>query len=682
MSTYYHTLMQGVKKAIGTIAVTEASVEKRMLQLFMLLRVLMVVFFVGLYSGYFTGDRHQIDTNARILFLIVSLASFLQLVLLHMISSTRITGFFQLSLDIVLLTYVLSVTENSASFSFYLILIICASLVTSSFSAVLIAALSGICYALLLSGFFQEAVPLNSPPTGEILLSYAAFIGAALVSGFYARRREMLILSMKAQSHELESLTQKQMQLMNSMAEGVITLDLDSAITGINDAAKAILGLGSMSPEAIVGEKFDSALQHFGTAPSDVVSAINANGSCEMKVRRSDSEESVVKCTAMEIANASGGKNGKIVFISDVSKLKSIESRLEFHEKMTRLLSELESAGSDTLDEPSLLIGKSPQMHEIHAMIKKIAPAEAPVLLLGESGTGKEVVARSLHVYSHRKSKSFVPVNCGAIPDTLIESEFFGYVKGAFTGADRDTPGLFREADGGTLFLDEVGELPLHLQSKLLRVLQEQVVRPVGSAREIPVNVRIIAATNRDLKEAVDKGQFREDLYYRLRVVEIKIPPLRDRREDIPFLIAHFLDQVGYADRHSSSVSPQALSCLMSYSYPGNIRELENILSRCMVLGGGAILPEHLPEEVRVCVSGNVSGTASRSSYYPASEAALVDVPVDLEQLLSELEQRYILEALGKSGGVKKEAAKLLGLNFRSFRYRLKKYNIDSGDVA
>ncbi len=682
MKRHPSSTQRSLKFLKGAFAITEASTEKRMLQLFLLLRLLMVGFFVALYSGYFIGERNEIAEDVRLLFFIVTSASLLQLVLLHKFSSIRVLGFVQLSLDIILLTYVLSITENASGFSFYLVLIISASLVTNSVSALLIAALSGVCYALLVAGVLQEGVGGGSPATGEILLSYAAFIGAALIAGYYAKGREHLLSSMKEQSQELANLTKKQLQLMNSMAEGVITLDIDSAITGINDAAKAILGLSNLGPGSLLGKKLDVALESCGAVSSEVVSAINSNKPCEMRLKRESRDESVLKCSAMEISGTSSEQSGKIVFLSDVSELKNIESRLEFHEKMTRLMSQVEASEDFTDESSTVLIGKSPQMREIHSMIRKVAPAEAPVLLLGESGTGKEVVARELHLNSARKNKSFIPVNCGAIPETLIESEFFGYVRGAFTGAEKDTPGLFREADGGTLFLDEVGELPLHLQAKLLRVLQERVVRPVGSTREVPVNVRIVAATNRDLKEDVRKGLFREDLYYRLRVVEIEIPPLRDRKDDIPFLIAYFLEQGGYADKYSSSVSPEALSFLMAYSYPGNIRELENILSRGIVLGGGVILPENLPEEVRKCISGKFLKSEHDTSTGVFSEVSLINLPVDLEGVLSELEQKYLLEALAKSNGVKKEAAKLLGLNFRSLRYRLKKYDIDSGDVT
>lgn len=671
-----------LKVAWKMLSAADSEIEKRMLQLFLLLRVLMLGFFVALYSGYLIGERVEIASDLRMFFFLVTLASLVQLILLHAAKSTKVVAFVQLSLDIVLLTYVLSITETTSSFTLYVLVIICASLVTNSFSSLMLSAFAGICYAVLISDYFGDSSRGVEPGIGEILISYLLLVSAALIAGYYARGREKMLRSIKDQSNEIQNLTNQQIQLMNSMAEGVITLDIDSAITGINDAAKSILGLAAYSQESLIGVQLDSALHSIGESSASVSSTIHSNGSCEMRLKNSNDSESVLKCTAMDMPGSSGDSGGKLVFLSDVSELKNIENRLEFHEKMSRLISELELIQKFDEEGTSILIGKSVGMQTIQTMIKRIAPSDAPVLLLGESGTGKEVVAKALHNASERSKKSFVPVNCGAIPESLIESEFFGYMKGAFTGADKDSPGLFREADNGTLFLDEVGELPLHLQAKLLRVLQERVVRPVGGTKELPVNVRIIAATNRDLKEEVKKGTFREDLYYRLKVVEIEIPPLRDRKEDIPLLIAHFLEQGGYAEKHSSKVSPEALSCLMKYSYPGNIRELENILSRGLVLGGGVVLPENLPDEVKEASSKGVyvkSETTSAKLSLESLENILF--PVDIEKILSDLERKYLLEALAKTSGAKKEAAKILGLNFRSFRYRLKKFNIDSEDT-
>ena len=313
------------------------------------------------------------------------------------------------------------------------------------------------------------------------------------------------------------------------------------------------------------------------------------------------------------------------------------------------------------------ILGRSPRMERVFRILDRVASTGVTVLIWGESGTGKELVARRLHALSGRKGR-FVAVNCSAIPEGLIESELFGHVKGSFTGAVADKPGLFEEAHGGTLFLDEVGELPLHLQPKLLRALQEGRIKRVGGTREIPVDVRIVSATNRDLAAAVRQGRFREDLYYRLNVVALEIPPLRERREDIPLLAVHFLRKYARAfGRDIRGFTREALERLEAYDFPGNVRELENVVERAVALETGEYitcdsLPEHLCGPRRAGLEG------------------LPDLPeegLDLEALLADVEKRYLQEALRRTGGNKTEAARLLGITFRSFRYRLERLGLN-----
>jgi two-component system response regulator PilR (NtrC family) len=315
------------------------------------------------------------------------------------------------------------------------------------------------------------------------------------------------------------------------------------------------------------------------------------------------------------------------------------------------------------------IIGKSLRMRELFSMLQKVAGSLSSVLIMGESGTGKELAARAIHTSSARRSKPFVAVNCGAIPETLIESELFGHKKGAFTGAVADRPGLFEQADGGTLFLDEIGELPLLLQTKLLRVLQEREFRRVGDSIIRKTDVRVLTASNRDLQEQVASGSFREDLFYRINVVQIIMPPLRDRIEDIPLLVEHFF--IKYCDRDHSGeiITPAALKLLMNYAFPGNIRELENVVERSLILDRTIISESSLPEQVR-----------SPRTVCPGSEVTIPDEGMELEPLLEDLEKRYLLKALEKTGGAKKKAADLLGMSFRSFRYRLAKFDLDSAD--
>jgi two-component system response regulator PilR (NtrC family) len=317
------------------------------------------------------------------------------------------------------------------------------------------------------------------------------------------------------------------------------------------------------------------------------------------------------------------------------------------------------------------VVGKSPAMRRLLDMIARIAPMRTTVLITGESGTGKERVARAIHRGSERHDKPFLVVNCGALPENLMESELFGHEKGAFTGAASRHLGLFREADGGTLLLDEVGELPASLQVKLLRVLQERRVRPVGAAQETEIDVRVLAATNRDVEADVAAGKFRQDLYYRLNVIRLELPSLRERPEDVPPLVERFISQ--YAREMGKEVvglTPDALRALTRYPFPGNVRELENIVERAVALAGARVIGlGDLPEEV----SGSAGGTT----------ASLLELPAEgcqLDEVMTEVERRFVVTALERTGGVRKAAAKLLGISFRSLRYRLEKHALDPGD--
>ncbi len=313
------------------------------------------------------------------------------------------------------------------------------------------------------------------------------------------------------------------------------------------------------------------------------------------------------------------------------------------------------------------IIGKSARMREVYTLIEKVANSTATVLILGESGTGKELAAKAIHYNGPRREKRFVAVNCGAIPETLMESELFGHHKGAFTGAVADRPGLFEQAEGGTLFLDEIGEIPLQLQAKLLRVLQEREFRRIGESIDRKADVRIIAASNRDLEEQVKEGSFREDLYYRLDVVQVKMPALRERPEDIPLLIEHFYRKFAGDTEGSQMVTGDAIKLLMGYPFPGNVRELENIVERCLVIGDRILSRESLPKQV----------TRFQKAPEPDETFVIAAEGMNLEAYLDGIEKRYLLQALEQSRGVKKKAAQILGMSFRSFRYRLAKFGMD-----
>jgi two-component system, NtrC family, response regulator PilR len=319
---------------------------------------------------------------------------------------------------------------------------------------------------------------------------------------------------------------------------------------------------------------------------------------------------------------------------------------------------------------PEGFIGKSSAMTEVLEVVQRVAPLKATVLITGESGTGKERVAKAIHYLSSVKDGPFIPINCGAIPENLIESELFGHLKGAFTGADSPKRGLFEAAQGGTIFLDEIGELPLSLQPKLLRVLQERKVKALGATDEIAIDARVITATNRFLEAEVKAGRFREDLYFRLNVVEIDLPPLRQRRDDIPLLVAAFLEKFNQEyGRKVDSVSPEAMEKLLGFRFPGNVRQLENIIERGVALSSSSVLTlSQLPKEVQA-VDADVPPIQTIDLSRPIS-----DQGIDLERVVEEFEWGLISQALEKAGGVKTRAAELLGLTFRQFRYKLAKY--------
>src|ERR1700722_17335421 len=329
------------------------------------------------------------------------------------------------------------------------------------------------------------------------------------------------------------------------------------------------------------------------------------------------------------------------------------------------------------------IIGTSPKMRAIFDLIENIAPQNSRVLITGESGTGKELVARAIHENSARSKNHFITINCGAFPETLLESELFGYMKGSFTGAAENRRGLFQAANGGTLFMDEIGNMSVTMQVKLYRILQEGKVRPVGSTEETDVDVRVIAATNKDLEKEIAEGRFREDLYYRLSVIPIHLPPLRERREDIPLLARAFLDRYTKAmDKKIDGIDPEAMRRLEVYDWPGNVRELENTIERAVALEGtGRVTADGLPSRIRdhyqeavAKQSGN--GNGHTNGHGNGHGPVLPEHGLDLEKYIQDLERSFLLAAMERSGGVRTRAADTLKMSYRSFRHYAKKYGI------
>jgi len=313
------------------------------------------------------------------------------------------------------------------------------------------------------------------------------------------------------------------------------------------------------------------------------------------------------------------------------------------------------------------LLGGAPSIEELRGLVRKAAPSRTTILILGESGTGKEVVARTIHAQGGRRDQPFVAINCGAIPEGLIESELFGHERGSFTGATGAKPGLFEVAGSGTLFLDEVGDLPAPVQVKLLRALQERRIRRVGGSRDLPMAARIVAATNRDLLQDVRDGRFREDLFYRLNVIQLRLPPLRERREDLPAFIAHFLERFAEeTGKPLQAFDAEATRVLLGHGWPGNVRELANVVERAVTLSDGpAIGLAALPPNLR-----------GAPAVVPGGPPRLPEAGIDLQAHLDEVERQLLEQALARTGGIKTEAARLVGLTFRSLRYRLAKLRI------
>jgi DNA-binding NtrC family response regulator len=353
---------------------------------------------------------------------------------------------------------------------------------------------------------------------------------------------------------------------------------------------------------------------------------------------------------------------GAVDYVTKPFRVEELRTRIERVAKAVELQQDNRLLREQLKNKPGFggLIGLSAKMQAVYKMTEKVSQHEYPVLILGESGTGKEMVARSIHFSGPRKNFPFVPVDCSSLVPTLIESELFGYVKGAFTGAMQAKRGLFESAQGGTLFLDEIGDMPIDMQAKLLRALQEHEIKPVGSTDRRKIDVRIIAATNRDLPTAIQTGAFRQDLYFRLNVVQMKLPALRDRKSDIPLLVTSFLEKFSGMHGATRTISIQAMSNLIAYDWPGNVRELENAIERAVALGSGSVLESaDLPSNLRLCTGGSM----------PSAHEILP---------LEDLERRAILSTLRETTGDKLAAARMLGIGKTTLYRKLKQYGASS----
>ena len=548
-------------------------------------------------------------------------------------------GYAQLVLDVILISLSIYFADALELASLYLLVVVGSSVLLNLRGAIVISCLCALCYTAFTAGLFTSPTSDISPSSTDVLFGYLSLVAISFISSFIARKIERLNAIAHKSQQDLSQLSDQQREMLNQLKEGIVVIDSKSMVVNINEAAKSIVKLSEINAEQIIGKDFQKILTGIGVEhPADILLPSLNNEDSELSLLNSSEEdEMVLQHGTRCLFDSQGNEYGKLIMFRDISHERSMEEKLSLHEKMAELLATttMESTGlfGNTLEngEHSVkIIGESSVIKEIFSLIQRVSQSDASVLVHGESGTGKELIARAIHVKSPRRDKPFIAINCSAIPENLIESELFGHKKGSFTGAIDDNLGLFREANKGTIFLDEIGDLPLGLQAKLLRTLQEKKVRAVGDIKDTPVDVRIIAATHKNLKEEIQSKNFREDLFYRLNVVSMVAPPLRDRKQDISLLVRYFLEKYAPESQTLPKISPEALGLLNSYNFPGNIRELENIIERAIVLGGQAILPEHLPDEVkRKRSSAEILAQANGAA---GDDTTVMELPIDLEK--------------------------------------------------
>jgi two-component system response regulator PilR (NtrC family) len=521
------------------------------------------------------------------------------------------------------------------------------------------------------SGAFAFTWELMMP----VLVNVASFFSIAWLSGFLTSKlseTEQLLKEKQVDYQELEALKEA---LVKGVGSGVAITDAHGRINYYNAQAQ---NLTTLQEETVKGKRLDEIFPglHYGF---DGVSEERRIITNEILFANSQGYNKHLRLTLAPLSNPANEVIGYVSIFEDITKQKEFEEKIRLEEELRKAREVALDTGNPPANQEFLfegVIGKGGGVEKIYQLIQKVASSSTNVLICGESGTGKELVARAIHFNGPRRDRPFVAVNCGAIPENLIESEMFGHVRGAFTGAVADHAGLFRQADQGTIFLDEVGELPLHLQVKLLRVLQEKTFTPVGGTKAIKVDVRVISATNKELRKELEQGRFREDLYYRLNVVQMVLPPLRNRKDDIPALAHYFVRK--FADSHAKKVeeiSSGAILYLMNYSYPGNVRELENIIEHAVAITSKNILTEEdLPAHIKGIPLTEEFDLFEKTA--PGGADLFFSKGLSLDDELATHEKCILLGALKRANGVQKRAAEILGINYRSLRHRLEKYGM------
>jgi transcriptional regulator with PAS, ATPase and Fis domain len=688
-------------------AESRASDELRgRLRWFLLGRVLVVSCFLGMFGVSFLrgGDRYAFSFHWLLVTVVTTyVLSIVSAIVLPRVRRLEVFTHAQIAYDILLITGVIHITGGVDSpFAFlYSLPIINSAVLLFASGAMISALLAASVYdavMLALSGGLIASAAILPPEHPDLQLGLrlvttnCTFILIAYLSGILTSRLATAERLLEEKQIERDRLYVLKETLAQTTGSGLVTTDPTGHVTTIDRTAQEWI---HRRPEETVGADIGDLFPPLKLTASARLRLLQTGAAADPIefVHRSGEEARHLRCSAAPLKDTYGHGIGALYVLQDVTRLKELDDTAGAPEDLEALCRDGLDEAAEIAEVSDGLYGLSTIMRRVREMIERVAGSDATILITGESGTGKEVVARAIHSRGPRSGEPFIAINCGAIPEHLIESELFGHVRGAFTGAVSDRAGCFRVADGGTLFLDEIGDLPVHLQAKLLRVLQERVFRPVGSESNIAVDVRIIAASNRDLQAEVKEGRFREDLFYRLNVITLELPPLRERREDIPLLTRHFLRQ--FSELHGRRVvrfSVGASRALLQHQFAGNVRELENIIEHAVAMcDDETATEEHLP--------GYVLNGGGKPRFRPEPPAAAPVAPntgwkampaapaangsVDLERDLAEYEKAILLRALDEAGGVKKRAAELLGINYRSLRHRLQKYGLsDPGDES
>ncbi len=702
---------------------TESPLRER-LRVLLLARVLiMSVFLAGAGALWFGKPQVTRALLGNATFSVIALAyvgTLLSAFLVRSISRPVLLAYLQIVFDVLLITGAVGAMRGASGpmALLYVLPIANAAGLLLVPGAIAAAVASSAAYAALLLHGQHVVMAIGGLPVPEVAwpITLASICFALTAVGVGGAARRLASAEGELQSHRAEvgRLEDLHRTLANGLECGILVVDCDGRVRSANPAAQQILALPIGS---IHGREISWLLPLLDSAERDTEPGGFVE--CAQRVGAGDSRR--LRVGRNSLHDTYGNTMGELVMLQDVTRIEQLEARLAENEGAPLVLdddaeTDEEGANKEGSGGEDGLIGSCAEMAQISRLIDKVAAADATVLVTGESGTGKELVARAIHRRSPRSEGPFVVVNCGAIPESLIESELFGHVRGAFTGAIADRAGLFRRAHGGTIFLDEIGELSAALQVRLLRVLQDHRVLPVGSTTATDVDVRVVAATNRVLEDLVKSGEYREDLYYRLAVISIDVLPLRERGKDLAQLIEYFLRQG--AERHGKNVkgvSARAMALLLRHPYAGNVRELENVIEHAITLADRDTVQERdLPESVRGVMparsarpsAAEATVLAMSGSLPPSDELVAaagpdpwsdeagagvseqsgepVRLPIDegegasLDEQLARQEKEMLLAALDRASGVKKKAAALLGINYRSFRHRLQKYALDS----